>query len=84
MKARVYVTLKSGILDPQGQAVLHALGSLGYSGVRDVRVGKLIELDLEKKEKSQAEADLKTMGDRLLANPITEDYRFDLLDEPSV
>jgi len=82
MKARVYVTLKSGILDPQGQAVLHALGSLGYSGVRDVRVGKLIELDLEKKEKSQAEADLKTMGDRLLANPITEDYRFDLLDEP--
>ena len=81
MKARVYVTLKSGILDPQGQAVLHALGSLGYSGVRDVRVGKLIELDLEKKEKSQAEADLKTMGDRLLANPITEDYRFDLLDE---
>ena len=82
MKARVYVTLKSGILDPQGQAVLHALGSLGYSGVRDVRVGKLIEVDLEKKEKSQAEADLKTMGDRLLANPITEDYRFDLLDEP--
>ena len=82
MKARVYVTLKRGILDPQGQAVLHALGSLGYSGVRDVRVGKLIELDLEKKEKSQAEADLKTMGDRLLANPITEDYRFDLLDEP--
>jgi len=81
MKARVYVTLKSGILDPQGQAVLHALGSLGYSGVRDVRVGKLLELDLEKKEKSQAEADLKTMGDRLLANPITEDYRFDLLDE---
>ena len=82
MKARVYVTLKSGILDPQGQAVLHALGSLGYSGVRDVRVGKLIELDLEMKEKSKAEADLRKMGDRLLANPITEDYRFDLLDEP--
>ena len=82
MKARVYVTLKSGILDPQGQAVLHALGSLGYSGVRDVRVGKLIELDLEMKEKSQADADLRKMGDRLLANPITEDYRFDLLDEP--
>ena len=82
MKARVYVTLKNGILDPQGQAVLHALGSLGYSGVRHVRVGKLIELDLEMSEKSQVEADIKTMGDRLLANPITEDYRFDLLDEP--
>jgi phosphoribosylformylglycinamidine synthase PurS subunit len=82
MKARVYVTLKSGILDPQGQAVLHALGSLGYSAVRDVRVGKVIELDLAINEKSQAEADLKAMGDRLLANPITEDYRFDLLDGP--
>ena len=79
MKARVYVTLKSGILDPQGQAVLHALGSLGYSGVTDVRVGKLIELDLEVNEKSQAEADLRTMGDRLLANPVIEDYRFEIL-----
>ena len=79
MKARVYVTLKSGILDPQGQAVLHALGSLGYSGVTDVRVGKLIELDLEMNEKSQAEADLRTMGDRLLANPVIEDYRFEIL-----
>jgi phosphoribosylformylglycinamidine synthase subunit PurS len=82
MKARVYVTLKKGILDPQGQAVLHALGSLGYSGVKGVRMGKLIELDLETNERTQAEADLRTMCDRLLANPITEDYRFDLLDEP--
>ena len=79
MKARVYVTLKSGILDPQGQAVLHALGALGYSGVRDVRIGKLIELDLDINESSQAEADLRTMGDRLLANPITEDYRFEII-----
>ena len=82
MKARVYVTLKSGILDPQGQAVLHALGALGYSGVRDVRIGKLIELDLDIHDKSRAEADLRAMGDRLLANPITEDYRFDMVDEP--
>ncbi len=50
MKARAYVTLKRGILDPQGQAVLHALGSLGYSGVKDVRVGKLIELDQRQTE----------------------------------
>jgi phosphoribosylformylglycinamidine synthase PurS subunit len=82
MKARVYVTLKKGILDPQGQAVLHALGALGYSGVKSVRMGKLIELDLETSERTQAEADLRTMCDRLLANPITEEYRFDLLDEP--
>jgi phosphoribosylformylglycinamidine synthase PurS subunit len=80
VKARVYVTLKKGILDPQGQAVLHALGSLGYSGVKGVRIGKLIELDLETHEKSKIEADLATMGNRLLANPIIEDFRFDLLD----
>jgi len=80
MKARVYVTLKRGILDPQGQAVLHALGSLGYSGVKDVRVGKLIELDLEISDTSKAETDLKTMGERLLANPVIEDYRFEIVD----
>jgi phosphoribosylformylglycinamidine synthase subunit PurS len=80
MKARVYVTLKRGILDPQGQAVLHALGSLGYSGVKDVRVGKLIELELETSDRSKAEADLKTMGERLLANPVIEDYRFEIVN----
>jgi phosphoribosylformylglycinamidine synthase subunit PurS len=79
MKARVYVTLKRGILDPQGQAVLHALGALGYSGVKDVRVGKLIELELEASDKSKAETDLKTMGERLLANPVIEDYRFEIV-----
>ena len=76
----MYVTLKRGILDPQGQAVLHALGSLGYSGVKDVRVGKLIELELETRDRSKAEADLKTMGERLLANPVIEDYRFEILE----
>jgi phosphoribosylformylglycinamidine synthase PurS subunit len=81
MKARVYVTLKGGILDPQGQAVLHALESLGYSGIKDVRIGKLIELDLETNEKASAEADLTTMGDRLLANPVIEDYRFELIEK---
>ena len=80
MKARVYVTLKRGILDPQGQAVLQALGSLGYSGVKDVRVGKLIELELEISGRPKVEADLKTMGERLLANPVIEDYRFEILE----
>ena len=78
MKARVYVTLKPGILDPQGQAVLHAIGSLGYTGVKDVRVGKLIELELETCDRLQAETDLKAMGERLLANTVIEDYRLEL------
>ena len=80
MKARVYVTLKRGILDPQGQAVLHALGSLGYTGVREVRVGKLLELELATKDRPGAEAEVKAMCERLLANTIIEEYRFELLD----
>jgi phosphoribosylformylglycinamidine synthase len=80
MRARVYVTLKRGILDPQGQAVLHALGSLGYPGVKEVRVGKLIELELATQDKPGAEADVKAMCERLLANTVIEDYRFELQD----
>jgi len=80
MKARVYVTLKRGILDPQGQAVLHALGSLGYAGVKEVRVGKLLELELATKDRPGAEAEVKAMCERLLANTIIEEYRFELLD----
>lgn len=80
MKARVYVTLKRGILDPQGQAVLHAIGSLGYTGVKEVRVGKLIELELEGRDKPAAEAEVKAMCERLLANTVIEEYRFELQD----
>lgn len=80
MKARVYVTLKHGILDPQGEAVLHALGSLGYTAVKAVRVGKLIELELPTKDRPGAEAEVKSMCERLLANTVIEEYRFDLFD----
>ena len=80
MKAKVSVTLKRGILDPQGQAVLHALCSLGYAGVKDVRMGKLIELDLATNDKAGAEAEVKAMCERLLANTIIEDYRIELVD----
>jgi phosphoribosylformylglycinamidine synthase len=80
MKAKVSVTLKRGILDPQGQAVLHALGSLGYSGVKDVRVGKLLELELATNDRAGAEAEVKAMCARLLANTIIEDYRIELVD----
>jgi phosphoribosylformylglycinamidine synthase len=80
MKARVCVTLKRGILDPQGQAVLHALGSLGYAGVKDVRMGKLIEIELATNDRAGAETEVKAMCERLLANTIIEEYRFELLE----
>ena len=80
MKAKISVTLKRGILDPQGQAVLHALGSLGYSGVKAVRMGKLIELELATHDRAGAEAEVKAMCERLLANTIIEDYRIELVD----
>ena len=80
MTAKVFVTLKRGILDPQGQAVLHALSSLGYQGVKDVRVGKLLELELATNDKAGAETEVKAMCERLLANTIIEDYRIELVD----
>ena len=80
MKAKISVTLKRGILDPQGQAVLHALGSLGYNGVKDVRMGKLIELELAAHDRAGAEAEVKAMCERLLANTVIEDYRIELVD----
>ncbi len=79
MKARVTVMLKSGVLDPQGEAVRHALGSLGFQGVSGVRQGKVIELDLAETDRSRAEADVKTMCDKLLANTVIESYRVELL-----
>lgn len=80
MKAKISVTLKRGILDPQGQAVLHALGSLGYSGVKNVRMGKLLELELATSDRAGAETEVKAMCERLLANTIIEDYRIELVD----
>jgi len=80
MKAKVSITLKQGILDPQGQAVQHALSSLGYTGVKDVRVGKLIELELATNDRAGAEAEVKAMCERLLANTIIEEYRIELLE----
>jgi phosphoribosylformylglycinamidine synthase len=78
MKARVYVTLKTEVLDPQGEAVGRALQSLGFASVQNVRVGKLIELTLADAAGATGEAELKTMCEKLLANPIVEDFAFDL------
>jgi phosphoribosylformylglycinamidine synthase PurS subunit len=79
MKARVTVMLKNGVLDPQGEAVRHALGSLGFGGVNGVRQGKVIELDLAETDAAKAEADVRAMCDKLLANTVIESYRVELL-----
>lgn len=78
MKAKVYVTLKTEVLDPQGEAVRRALQSLGFTSVQSVRVGKLIELELADSSAPNGEAELKAMCEKLLANPIVEDFAFDL------
>ena len=79
MKARVTVMLKNGVLDVQGEAVRHALGTLGFAGVNGVRQGKVIELDLDATDAGQAEADVKAMCDKLLANTVIESYRVEIL-----
>lgn len=74
IKARVTVTLKNGVLDPQGKAIEGALGALGFEGVDQVRQGKVFDLTLEGADKSRAEADLKAMCEKLLANTVIENY----------
>ena len=74
MKLRIVVTLKNGVLDPQGKAIEHALGSLGFSGVGEVRVGKLIELDVAD---GTSDADIDAMCTKLLANTVIENYRIE-------
>lgn len=78
MKARVTVTLKEGVLDPQGKAIEHALGSLGFAGVDSVRQGKVFEIELAETDRAKAEGALKAMCERLLANTVIEDYSVSL------
>lgn len=79
MKARVHVMLKTGVLDPQGEAVRHALGTLGFDGVEGVRQGKVIELDLAETDAAAAEASVKAMCEKLLANTVIERYDIELV-----
>ena len=79
MKARVFVTLKKGVLDPQGEAIRHALGTLGFDGVEGVRQGKVIDLDLAETDAKKAEATAAEMCEKLLANTIIENYRVEIL-----
>jgi phosphoribosylformylglycinamidine synthase len=78
MKVRVTVMLKHGVLDPQGKAIHHALSGLGFSGVEDVRAGKVIELDLAETDPAAATASAEAMARKLLANTVIESFRVEL------
>jgi len=80
MKVRIHVSLKPGVLDPQGRAVHHALEGLGFGGIEDVRVGRLVELDVAD---GTSDADLDAMCRQLLANLVIENYRIEKLPEPA-
>ena len=78
MRARVHVTLKTGVLDPQGEAIRHALGALGFDGVNGVRQGKVIELDLAETDPAAAKVAVKEMCEKLLSNTVIENYAITL------
>ena len=80
MKAKVHVTLKPGVLDPQGKAVQHALGSLGFSGVGEVRQGKYIEIDLTETDTTLAKEYVEKMCKKLLANTVIENYTINITE----
>ena len=79
MKARVFVTLKNGVLDPQGKAIGHALNGLGFGAVGDVRQGKVIDLELSGSDAEKAKSELKAMCEKLLANTVIENYRVEVV-----
>jgi phosphoribosylformylglycinamidine synthase subunit PurS len=80
VKAIVHVTLKNGVLDPQGKAIEHALDGLGFDGVGEVRQGKVIELELEVADETTARTQVTGMCEKLLANTVIEDYSIDIID----
>ena len=78
MRIKVFVSLKNGVLDPQGKAIERSLHTLGFPEVKDVRAGKYIELDIEGDSPDGAEGRIREMCEKLLANPVIEDYRFEI------
>ena len=80
MKARIYVTLKEGILDPQGKAIQQSLEALGYHGLQDIRVGKYLEIKMSDRSIESAQQDLQKMCEKLLDNTVIEEYRFEITD----
>jgi len=81
IKATVYVTIKRSVLDPQGNAVRGALHSMGFHEVSNVRIGKYMELDLDTDDAAEAETRVKAMCEKLLANTVIEDYRYDIIPQ---
>ncbi|HKY07573.1 MAG TPA: phosphoribosylformylglycinamidine synthase subunit PurS [Candidatus Binatia bacterium] len=77
MRVKIFVSLKRGVLDPQGKAIERSLHTLGYDEVREVRAGKYIELELEAASRDAAEVRIREICDKLLANPVIEDFRFE-------
>lgn len=80
MKAKIHITLKNGVLDPQGKAIEHTLHALGFGGVEGVRQGKYIELDLAHSSRDAAQQEVEEMCKKLLANTVVENYRYELAD----
>lgn len=78
MRFKIFISLKEGVLDPQGKAVERSLHSLGYREVQGVRMGKYLEVNLDLASQQEAEARIREMCERLLANPVIEDYRFEI------
>jgi phosphoribosylformylglycinamidine synthase subunit PurS len=78
MRIKIFVSLKNGVLDPQGKAIERSLHTLGYPEVKDVRMGKYLELTVEASSRTAAEARVREMCEKLLANPVIEDYRFEI------
>lgn len=80
MKAKIHVTLKNGVLDPQGKAIANTLHGLGFDAVQEVRQGKYIELDLAHDDRDKARQEVEAMCGKLLANTVIENYRYELTD----
>jgi phosphoribosylformylglycinamidine synthase len=80
MRVKIFVSLRSGVLDPQGKAIERSLHTLGYGEVQEVRMGKYLELEMDAASREAAESRVREMCDKLLANPVIEDYRFETLE----
>jgi len=80
LKARVHITLKQGVLDPQGKAIANALGNLGFAGVSEVRQGKYIEIELAETDRARAREAVQAMCEKLLANAVIENYAVDVVE----
>jgi phosphoribosylformylglycinamidine synthase len=78
MRVRIFISLRSGVLDPQGKAIERSLHTLGYGEVQDVRMGKVLELKVDAISREAAESRIREMCDKLLANPVIEDYRYEI------